>query len=311
VTTFGRSASAQVAILPVPGEAAPLAWIYASFADGIGGGNPAGVVLSVTPFPDETAQAVAAVLSVPTTGFVVIPPARDPHAVDARFFTPHREIDACGHVTIAIATALVEHRIWDWGEEVAVRAAGGEFALSLGAGSVAMKQRLTFIKPAPFRFAEVQAKLGSLVPHPMLTLACAGTGLRHLIVPVADLAQLAAVEIDPTSIAALARQADVDTICVFTPTARGCARVRDLCAGIGSVEEAASGTTAATLALYLRRSDGDWLDDNELVIAQGVEMGRPSRLDVSVLADDSAVVRGRARKLLAGTLEPLSNEMGT
>jgi peroxiredoxin len=39
------------------------------------------------------------------------------------------------------------------------------------------------------------------------------------------------------------------------------------------------------------------------VIEQGVEMERPSRMEVTVAARDSATVRGRARKLLSGPLE--------
>jgi PhzF family phenazine biosynthesis protein len=295
---------------PAVAEATPLAWIYASFADGVGGGNPAGVVLSATPLPRHAAQAIASALSLPTTGFVVTPPAGKERAVDVRFFTPEREIGACGHVTIAVATALVERGIWRWGDEVTVRTAGGDFALTLRDGLVAMTQQLAFIAPAVVRWPEVQAALGPVEPHPSLPLASAGTGLRHLIVAVAEVAQLAALELDATRTAALARGASVDTICVFAPIERGRARVRDLCAAIGAVEEAASGTTAATLALYLERSDGDRLLDDELVVEQGVEMGRPSRLEVSVVAYDAAVVRGRARRLLTGRLEQWSNGGG-
>jgi len=101
------------------------AWLYSSFADGLGGGNPAGVVIAPEPLEDEVAQAVAAALSVPTTGFVVAP---EPGAksVAVRFFTPEREIDACGHVTVAVAAALVDEGVWSWGDEVNVRAAGGD-----------------------------------------------------------------------------------------------------------------------------------------------------------------------------------------
>jgi PhzF family phenazine biosynthesis protein len=281
-------------------------WVYSCFADDIGGGNPAGVVLTAAPLADQAAQAIAAVLSLPTTGFVV--PSAERGVADVRFFTPEQEIDACGHVTIAVATALVERGIWHWGDDVVVRAAGGEFALGLRDGLVAMTQRLAFIEPAPPSWPEVRAGLGALGAHPSLPLVCAGTGLRHLIIPVADPAQLNRLELDARRIAALAHQAGVDTVCVFSPIERGRARVRDLCAAIGSLEEAASGTTAATLALFLHLADGDWLLDYKLLVEQGVEMGRPSRLEVNVIARDAAIVRGRARKLLAGTLAPWSDD---
>src|SRR5205823_3492402 len=92
-------------------DGALLSWIYSSFASEPGGGNPAGVVLSSSPLATAEAQAIAATLSVPTTGFVTEPDVNE-RVVDVRFFTPDQEIDACGHVTIAVATALVERGIW-------------------------------------------------------------------------------------------------------------------------------------------------------------------------------------------------------
>jgi predicted PhzF superfamily epimerase YddE/YHI9 len=79
----------------------PRVWLYASFATHPGGGNPAGVVASAEPIPAPAAQSLAALLSVPATGFVLIHEAAAAGSASARFFTPHREIDACGHVTIA------------------------------------------------------------------------------------------------------------------------------------------------------------------------------------------------------------------
>ncbi len=212
------SQAAESATSATSPEAAPLAWIYASFADGLGGGNPAGVVLTSMPLAEEAAQAIAAVLSVPTTGFVVVP-SDERGVADVRFFTPEQEIEACGHVTVAVATALVERGIWRWGDEVIVRARGGEFALTLRDRLVAMTQRLAFLGRAPVSWPKVRAALGSLEPHPSLRLARAGTGLRHLVVPVADASQLAALELDATRIAGLAREAGLDTICVASSPA--------------------------------------------------------------------------------------------
>jgi len=85
----------------------PRVWLYASFPTHLGGGNPAGVVGVAEPIPAAAAQSLAALLSVPTTGFVLIDEAAAAGSASVRFFTPQREIDACGHVTIAIATALI------------------------------------------------------------------------------------------------------------------------------------------------------------------------------------------------------------
>jgi trans-2,3-dihydro-3-hydroxyanthranilate isomerase len=241
----------------------------------------------------------------PTTGFVAIPEDDRGRTADIRFFTPDREIDACGHVTVAVATALLERGIWEEGSEVTVRARGGTFALQLEASAIAITHRLRLLQLEPLGWDDVAAVLGPLTPHADLPLAIASTGLRHLVVPVADTTQLGAIKLDAARISALANGVGVDTICVWAPTSdANRVRVRDLCAAIGALEEPASGTTSAALALYLARNDA--LAQPDLVVEQGIEMGRPSRLDVCVETLDKATIRGSAEKLLRGDLHLLA-----
>src|SRR5205823_1377048 len=186
----------------------PVVWLYASFADGIDGGNPAGVVASAEPIDGRLAQSLAAVMSVPTTGFAVVEPgAAAGSPVDVRFFTPEREIDACGHVTIALAVALVERGIWEWGHDVVVRARGGDLPLRLRNEEVEIDQRLRFLEPAPVGWSDIEAALGQVRSRDNLPLEVVGTGLRHLVVPLADPAALAALTIDAGRIGMLAASA--------------------------------------------------------------------------------------------------------
>jgi trans-2,3-dihydro-3-hydroxyanthranilate isomerase len=73
--------------------------------------------------------------------------------------------------------------------------------------------------------------------------------------------------------------------------------MRDLCAAIGALEEPASGTTAAALGVYLATNQGG--ERNHFAIEQGIEMGRPSRLDVTI-EQSHAIVRGAGRKVAYG-----------
>ncbi len=293
----------------------PRVWLYASFATDLGGGNPAGVVASAEPITTRTAQSVAALLSVPTTGFVVIDEAAARGSASVRFFTPEREIDACGHVTIAIATALVECGIWTWGAAAVVRTRGGGFPLRLREGRVEMDQRLRSLDVADVAWSDVEAALGPIRRRSELPLAAAATGLRHLIVPLADVAALSELALDRDRITALAERSAADTVCVWAPGSDSSHfRVRDLCARIGALEEPASGTTSGALALYLARHgqlDGVALTIDQgipLTIDQGVEMGRPSRIEVVVTPPDAVTVRGEARRVLTGTLDMLTPE---
>ena len=125
------------------------AFLYESFPAASFGGNIAGVVLLEHPASQSWMQGVAADLGAPTTGFVDLPSARQGCA-EVRFFTPQQEIDACGHVTVAIATALAETGTWEPGK-AAVQAAGGSYELRLRQDDhgviVEMRQQLQHFEP--------------------------------------------------------------------------------------------------------------------------------------------------------------------
>jgi PhzF family phenazine biosynthesis protein len=77
--------------------------IVDTFADDRFAGNPAAVA-PVPAFPDDEAmQRIAARIGLPTTAFVV--PAA-PGEYRVRWFTPAKEINLCGHATIASARYL-------------------------------------------------------------------------------------------------------------------------------------------------------------------------------------------------------------
>jgi PhzF family phenazine biosynthesis protein len=274
-------------------------WIYASFTSEIGGGNPAGVVLSASPIRTATAQQLASTLGFPTTAFAVCAPGRSSDAVDARFFTPEREIDACGHATVALALALVDAGAWQSGRHGMVRGGTASFEVRPDGGSVAMTFRSRSLGSCPLDWGDVEAALGRL-RQGAFPLAVADCGLRHLIVPLASPEDLGHAQLDARRIRHLARGADVDTICLWAPTETGGRyRMRDLCAAIGALEEPASGTTSAALGAYLASHRGS--ARMHVAIEQGVEMGRPSRLEVTI-DRDHAIVRGTGRKVASGSV---------
>ncbi len=158
-----------------PAHHAPRVWLFVSFATGFDGGNPAGVVVSPQALEAGTAQAIASTLSVPTTGFALDDDATAEGTASVRFFTPEREIDACGHVTIAIATALVEVGIWRWGDDTLVRAPGGAFPLRLRQGKVEMEQHLQVLETCDLGWGDVEAALGPVRKRSDLPIAVAGT----------------------------------------------------------------------------------------------------------------------------------------
>jgi PhzF family phenazine biosynthesis protein len=272
-------------------------WIYTAFGTEIGGGNPAAVVLSRVPIRSTTAQQVASTLSVPTTAFASYTPDRPSDAIDARFFTPDQEIDACGHATVALALALVDGGAWQSGREAIVRTCNASFEVRPDQDGVAMSFRSRSIDRSPLDWHDIEAALGPL-RQGTFPVAVARCGLRHLIVPLASTEDLGQAVLDGRLIRELASRAAVETICLWAPTgADGRYRMRDLCAAIGVLEEPASGTTAAALGVYLATNQG--AGRNHFAIEQGIEMGRPSRLDVTI-EQSHAIVRGAGRKVAYG-----------
>jgi len=71
-------------------------------------GNPAAVVPLESWLPDDTMQAIGAEMNLSETAFFVPTPhgTADFHL---RWFTPRREVELCGHATLASAHALFHH----------------------------------------------------------------------------------------------------------------------------------------------------------------------------------------------------------
>lgn len=91
-------------------------------------GNPAGVVLDASGLSDEQMQGIAAEVNLSETAFVL--PADSHHEGDLRlrWFTPSREVDMCGHATIAAVHALYEADLLPpigWANALRIQTRGG------------------------------------------------------------------------------------------------------------------------------------------------------------------------------------------
>jgi trans-2,3-dihydro-3-hydroxyanthranilate isomerase len=132
--------------------------------------------------------------------------------------------------------------------------------------------------------------------HPSLPPQRVSTGLPALIAPVADRAALARATPDVPAIAALG-QGIVNFYLCWLDAEAGAARARSFPSLEVESEDPATGSAAGPLMLYAH----DRLGLDRLDIAQGVEMGRPSRLLAEI---EGARVRvgGDVVVLVTGTL---------
>ena len=80
-------------------------YIADAFAEARFAGNPAAVCPLETWLPEETMQAIAAQNNLSETAFFV----RGDEGYDLRWFTPAREVDLCGHATLASAFVIATY----------------------------------------------------------------------------------------------------------------------------------------------------------------------------------------------------------
>jgi PhzF family phenazine biosynthesis protein len=77
-----------------------------AFTSRVFGGNPAAIVPLSEWLPDETLQNIAIENNLAETAYII----RKPEGRwDLRWFTPGREIDLCGHATLASAHVIFQH----------------------------------------------------------------------------------------------------------------------------------------------------------------------------------------------------------
>lgn len=272
------------------------------------GGNIGGVVYEKEILETSERQQIATDIAVSTTGFV-----RDigGDVFEVRFHSSTAEMAMCGHVTIAVFSALHADKKIDCGH-FTQRTSAGDLKIE-----IANDGTISMLQPSP-KFSEHAVKFNELAP--LLGLSdsnfndplFSSTALKHLFIEVPDRAALASLKLDDEGLRTFSQHNDIDTIGVWCPLLieKGFTKIqlRDLCHGVGDPEEAASGTTNGALASLLFKTGRVKADDNQEIKQmgwQGIEMGRPSYIETRLKIDDQFIkevkVGGKADLRLTGT----------
>jgi trans-2,3-dihydro-3-hydroxyanthranilate isomerase len=242
-------------------------------------GNQLGVFTDGRALTADEMQRLARELNFAETVFL-LPPARDGD-VHVRIFTPTAELPFAGHPVLGTAFVVGE-------------ALGGDsVALETGAGIIAIRleredNRIVFgwmAQPIPTpekyeRERELLAALG--LSQSRLPVECYRNGPPHVFVALESEEAVAAVAPDMSVLSELA----VAVSC-FAGAGRSW-KTRMFFPAAGVPEDPATGSAAGPLALHLARH-GSIAFGVEIEVAQGVEIGRPSRLYARVEGSDDAV----------------------
>lgn len=290
------------------------------FTDRAFGGNPLAVLPDAGSLSDRQMQQIAREFNYSETTFV-LPPADPGAARRVRIFTPAAELPFAGHPTVGTAFALAAlGELRGQGERI-------DITLEEKAGPVPVRVELdhgrpvraTLTAPArPHRGAAVDAgrvaaalslEAGDVAsaPHPPCV---AGAPVDFLFVALASPDALARIR--PRVEAAETLLAQHGAVGVFAYAAAGAGEAADFRArmfapGHGIAEDPATGAAAAALAGLHAGLDPAREGTRAFLIAQGVEMGRPSLIEAQADKAGGEVVAirvgGRCALMSEGEIE--------
>ncbi|NGO80264.1 PhzF family phenazine biosynthesis protein [Streptomyces sp. YC504] len=268
---------------------------YTAFSKDPAGGNPAGVVLDATGLTDAEMLAIAAGLGYSESAFLY-----PDHTL--RFFSPKAEVAFCGHATVATAVALAQHR--GGPGDYVFKTPAGEIPVSTEEVDGEIRATLTSVEPHikdvdEADLTEALAALGWPAGDldPALPPRIAFAGNNHLIVSAATRERLADLSYDFERLKALMERLGLTTVQLVHRAGETLFHVRDPFPIGGVVEDAATGAAAVAFGAYAREL-ALVKEESVLTLHQGEDMGRPSRLTVTLRAGDPRV-------RVAGTAVPI------
>lgn len=262
------------------------------------GGNPLAIVPDARGLDTATMQRIANEFNYSETTFILPPPDKSGCIAEVRIFTPTDEIPFAGHPNVGTAWAVASFGQL-FGQKV-----NDSFVFHEKAGQVRCRiardggnivsASITAPKPLEARGeidAGVVAECASLPVDDILTdrhpPTVASVGLAFPIVELASLDALGRAAPNSAAFAAAdTRYRDLtdDGYCLFLYTRVDGdprrLRARMFAPLMNIPEDPATGSACGAAAAFLARLDG--ADEADFVIDQGVEMGRPSRIELKV-----------------------------
>ncbi len=280
------------------------------------GGNPLAVFLDAEGLDSAQMQTIAAELNLSETAFLGRPESEGA-AWPLRIFTPKMELPFAGHPTIGTALGMAWAGLLKEGDDLVFQEGVGPVSVTLSwQDRRAVQARLTITAEPDLREPQALERLGNLIgleagdlgtciDGRQLSPKAVSMGVPFTILPVKDLTTLSQAEVNLGTWRDLLAESWAPHLYLIAPaSAEESAdfRVRMFAPAMGIAEDPATGAAAAALAALLTDAglDGPWHLD------QGVEMGRPSRLSLSVKERDgrnlSLEVGGAAVKTGSGQL---------
>lgn len=244
-------------------------------------GNPAGVVIDAHNLTEKQMQKIASNLNFSESAFV-LPSSKADFRI--RFFTPKKEVDICGHATIASFWVLLKERRIQKGK-------GYRFETKAGVSSVVISRTglisMTQHSPEFFEVPGDKKRVASLFGIPPskildLPIQTVSTGTPKTIVPVDSLKTLLAIRPDFQKMIWLSKKFKTKGYYAFTSETKEKdsdyhARQFNPMAGVN--EDPVTGIAAGALIAYLRKNKLS--TKKNIIIEQGYSLKKPGKMFVS------------------------------
>jgi len=275
-------------------------------------GNPLAVITDGDGLSNDAMLAVAREMNLSETVFVQ-KPTEDQALARLRIFTTREELKLAGHPVIGTWFLLAELGV------VPAQEGGVHVLQQTGAGVLPVEirfkdgrpQRVTMTqKDAAFRPAKLNKRVLALALglspkdlDPKLEPEYVSTGIFNLMVPLRNRSALARIVMNMVELRKLLGKNGTMAYC-FACGDNGKAFARGMLPW-EAYEDAATGSAAGALGAYLVKH-GRLSPAHTLNILQGVEMGRPSRIEVEVTQTGKKLVprvSGAAVRVFEGTIQ--------
>ncbi len=316
------------------------------------GGNPAGVITAADTLDRESMQAIASSMKMNLVemGFITASKRKDA-SFRLRYFTPSRELDTSGHVTIASVFALVEDGMIllgngvtrvaletnvgiapvdiffreDPAPEVTVKNSQNECIAISSGNNCGVLEKIMICQPvhryrtAPIPVDELACVLGidaAEITRTGLPVTVASHDLDWLIIPVKHRDTIINMKPDLIKLAILNKRYGVQTNHIFTLDTFNTECItysRHFGPAMGLWEDPASATASAGLSTYLIEYGVATID--RMIMEQGKEPGGIARIHVEVSRSkgkpESVWVGGLAVTSITRRLDLMSGEVLT
>ncbi|MBU1202685.1 PhzF family phenazine biosynthesis protein [Patescibacteria group bacterium] len=255
------------------------------------GGNPAGVVLNSDNLSTKQMSLIAKKVAFSETAFVQ---KSNKATLKIRFFTPNKEINLCGHATIATFYLLAKKKLLKPGHYT-LESKSGILNIEIKKDkAIFMNQNLPkFLNKLEKK--EIAKSLNipeKIIPND-LPIQIVSTGLKDILIPIKSIDALDKIKPNINSISNIAKKHKAIGYHLFTLETKynSNAYCRNFAPLYGISEESATGTATGALACYLFKY-GKILKKqiNNLTFEQGYSMKRPSKILANLKIKNNSII---------------------